>query len=233
MTSTTEHTARKSVWKHGIAAAIVAAAVTTGLAYVASQAGVSFVDPAHAGDPHSAVRFRHPHGGLLADRRRPGCDPRPHGSPPAVDVRPNDARAARSLSIVPDFVEIPKLSPDFDTATALTLAADACGRGSDRHPRPRRPARNRAVKPTKPPRLLRLRGSGGFAVKRESDRHLMILVTRPAPTVRPPSRMANRWPSSSAMGWMRVTLISVLSPGMTISVPSGSVTTPVTSVVRT
>jgi hypothetical protein len=35
-----------------------------------------------------------------------------------------------------------------------------------------------------------------------------------------------------AIGWMRSTVISVLSPGMTISVPSGSVTTPVTSVVR-
>ena len=62
--------------------------------------------------------------------------------------------------------------------------------------------------------------------------HLMILVTRPAPTVRPPSRMAKRRPSSMAMGWMSSTAISVLSPGMTISVPSGRCTTPVTSVVR-
>src|SRR3954468_12458383 len=62
--------------------------------------------------------------------------------------------------------------------------------------------------------------------------YLVILVTRPAPTVRPPSRMAKRRPSSMAMGWMRVTFISVLSPGMTISVPSGRSTTPVTSVVR-
>ena len=35
-----------------------------------------------------------------------------------------------------------------------------------------------------------------------------------------------------AMGWMSSTDISVSSPGMTISVPSGKVTTPVTSVVR-
>jgi hypothetical protein len=62
--------------------------------------------------------------------------------------------------------------------------------------------------------------------------HLLILVTRPAPTVRPPSRMAKRRPSSMAMGWMSSTDISVLSPGMTISVPSGRCTTPVTSVVR-
>ena len=35
-----------------------------------------------------------------------------------------------------------------------------------------------------------------------------------------------------ATGWISLTDISVLSPGMTISVPSGRVTTPVTSVVR-
>src|SRR4051812_34900121 len=62
--------------------------------------------------------------------------------------------------------------------------------------------------------------------------YLRILVTRPAPTVRPPSRMANRRPSSMAIGWISSTVISVLSPGMTISVPAGRVTTPVTSVVR-
>jgi RNA polymerase sigma factor (sigma-70 family) len=69
------------------------------------------------------------------------------------------------------------------------------------------------------------------ALRRASD-HLMILVTRPAPTVRPPSRIAKRRPSSMATGWISFTEMSVLSPGMTISVPSGSVTTPVTSVVR-
>src|SRR5690606_5001015 len=72
---------------------------------------------------------------------------------------------------------------------------------------------------------------------RRPDRHirscyLMILATRPAPTVRPPSRMANFRPSSIATGWISWTAIPVLSPGMTISVPSGRVTTPVTSVVR-
>ena len=66
----------------------------------------------------------------------------------------------------------------------------------------------------------------------DSDGYLIILVTRPAPTVRPPSRIANRSWSSMAMGWMRLTVMSVRSPGITISVPSGSVTTPVTSVVR-
>jgi hypothetical protein len=62
--------------------------------------------------------------------------------------------------------------------------------------------------------------------------YLLILMTWPAPTVRPPSRMANCRPSSMAMGWISFTLMVVLSPGMTISVPLGSVTTPVTSVVR-
>ena len=63
-------------------------------------------------------------------------------------------------------------------------------------------------------------------------RHLMIFVTRPAPTVRPPSRMANFSSSSMAIGWISCTVMSVLSPGITMSVPSGRFTTPVTSVVR-
>ena len=67
---------------------------------------------------------------------------------------------------------------------------------------------------------------------RRSGPHLRTLVTRPEPTVRPPSRMAKPRPSSMAMGWMSSTVISVVSPGMTISVPSGRVMTPVTSVVR-
>src|SRR5204863_3036648 len=62
--------------------------------------------------------------------------------------------------------------------------------------------------------------------------YLMILTTRPEPTVRPPSRIANRKPSSMAMGLPNSTTISVLSPGITISVPSGNATVPVTSVVR-
>ncbi|COW61974.1 Uncharacterised protein [Mycobacterium tuberculosis] len=50
--------------------------------------------------------------------------------------------------------------------------------------------------------------------------------------MRPPSRIAKRRPSSMATGWINFTEMLVLSPGITISVPSGSVTTPVTSVVR-
>src|SRR5581483_1660508 len=58
-------------------------------------------------------------------------------------------------------------------------------------------------------------------------------VQMPAPTVRPPSRMANLTPSSIATGWINSTVISMLSPGITISTPSGSLIAPVTSVVLT
>src|SRR5690606_2519528 len=65
-----------------------------------------------------------------------------------------------------------------------------------------------------------------------ADHHSMILATTPAPTVRPPSRMAKRSFSSIAIGTISDTVIDTLSPGITISVPEGSSTTPVTSVVR-
>ena len=57
-------------------------------------------------------------------------------------------------------------------------------------------------------------------------------ITTPEPTVRPPSRIAKRRPFSMAMGVISSTFMSTLSPGMHISVPSGRVMTPVTSVVR-
>ena len=59
----------------------------------------------------------------------------------------------------------------------------------------------------------------------------MIVATRPEPTVRPPSRIANVRPCSIAIGWISSIVISTLSPGMHISVPSGRLITPVTSVV--
>ena len=62
--------------------------------------------------------------------------------------------------------------------------------------------------------------------------YFVILATTPEPTVRPPSRMAKRRPSSMAIGAISLTEIVTLSPGMTISVPSGRITSPVTSVVR-
>ena len=60
----------------------------------------------------------------------------------------------------------------------------------------------------------------------------MISVTTPEPTVRPPSRIANRSSLSIATGVSSSTSILVLSPGMIISTPCGNVTVPVTSVVR-
>ena len=59
-----------------------------------------------------------------------------------------------------------------------------------------------------------------------------ISVTTPAPTVRPPSRMAKFSPSSMAIGEISSTFITVLSPGITISTPSSKRISPVTSVVR-
>ncbi len=59
----------------------------------------------------------------------------------------------------------------------------------------------------------------------------MIVATRPDPTVRPPSRIAKVRPCSIAIGWISSIVISTLSPGMHISVPSGRLQTPVTSVV--
>ena len=50
-----------------------------------------------------------------------------------------------------------------------------------------------------------------------------MVATTPAPTVRPPSRMAKRSFSSMAIGTISSTSIVTLSPGITISVPSGSV----------
>ncbi len=64
------------------------------------------------------------------------------------------------------------------------------------------------------------------------ERHSMIEVTTPEPTVRPPSRMAKRSFSSMAIGTISSIVMAMLSPGITISVPSGRCTTPVTSVVR-
>jgi len=62
--------------------------------------------------------------------------------------------------------------------------------------------------------------------------YFKIFVTTPAPTVRPPSRIANRSPSSIAIGVISSITIWMLSPGITISTPAGSSTDPVTSVVR-
>lgn len=105
-------------------------------------------------------------------------------------------------------------------------------------PRPAERRRRRTAETRKAPPARNWRGLTEWCIGLADDHtsvirdYLMILVTLPEPTVRPPSRIAKPRPSSMAMGWISSTLISVLSPGMTISVPSGSVMTPVTSVVR-
>jgi len=60
----------------------------------------------------------------------------------------------------------------------------------------------------------------------------MISVTTPDPTVLPPSRIANLSPVSIAIGVIRLISMTMLSPGIHISTPSGSFRSPVTSVVR-
>src|ERR1051325_6799031 len=55
----------------------------------------------------------------------------------------------------------------------------------------------------------------------------MTSETVPAPTVLPPSRMANRNPFSIAIGAINSISIATLSPGITISTPSGKWATPV------
>ena len=71
-----------------------------------------------------------------------------------------------------------------------------------------------------------------FKKLRQSSDYLTISETRPEATVRPPSRIAKRRPLSIAIGAISSTLMETLSPGITISVPSGRVMVPVTSVVR-
>ncbi len=93
-----------------------------------------------------------------------------------------------------------------------------------RRPKPFAAASDQGVAPAiKPGRLTHTCGQVTY---------LMIFATTPAPTVRPPSRMAKRRPSSMAIGWISSTSIDTLSPGITISTPSFSFTVPVTSVVR-
>ena len=59
----------------------------------------------------------------------------------------------------------------------------------------------------------------------------IILVTTPAPTVLPPSLIAKFNFSFIAIGVISLTVNLASSPGITISVPAGNSTSPVTSVV--
>ena len=75
-------------------------------------------------------------------------------------------------------------------------------------------------------------GSAGSFSSDQSRNYSLILETTPEPTVRPPSRIAKRRPSSIAIGVISSTSMETLSPGMHISTPSGREMVPVTSVVR-
>ena len=76
-------------------------------------------------------------------------------------------------------------------------------------------------------------GGDSLFYKLEPSNYFSIFVTTPAPTVLPPSRIANLPFSSKATGVISLIVTVMVSPGITISVPSGKVTSPVTSVVRT
>src|SRR5215831_14816552 len=82
------------------------------------------------------------------------------------------------------------------------------------------------------PVIVRLQSNAYAFSQSHRVSYSRISVTVPAPTVRPPSRMANRSPLSMATGVINSTSRFTLSPGITISVPSGNCATPVTSVVR-
>lgn len=118
---TTTSTKPASVWKHGLAATAGATIVTTAVAVLASRAGVSFVDPAHPEMPIPPSGFAM----LTAVFSLIGVVlaailARKAKRPRSTFIKTTVALTA--LSIVPDFVVIPGLSPDFDTATSWTLA---------------------------------------------------------------------------------------------------------------
>ncbi len=88
------------------------------------------------------------------------------------------------------------------------------------------------------PILLQIKRAGKLALPCSGNGNFPLYYfsetaeTTPEPTVRPPSRIAKRRPGSIAMGVMSSTSMVTLSPGIHISMPSGSLITPVTSVVR-
>jgi amino acid transporter len=105
---------RKPVWKHGVAAAVVASVATTVLAAVASAAGVSFADTTGASIPIAAFAqltlvFSLVGVGMAAVMARRARRPRPTFVRTAV--------ALTALSFVPD------LTFGFDVGSATTLIA--------------------------------------------------------------------------------------------------------------
>jgi len=111
------------------------------------------------------------------------------------------------------------LLPVLRCAVVAALALGARQRHDFPHHSPQRSGKNAGPSP-----------EGGPG--RSYDCYAMMSVIVPAPTVRPPSRIANRLPFSMATGAISSPVIVVLSPGITISTPSGRFNVPVTSVVR-
>jgi peptidoglycan/LPS O-acetylase OafA/YrhL len=103
---------RESVWKHGVAAAVVASVATTVLAAVASAAGISFADSTGASIPAAAFAeltlvFSLVGVGIAALMARKARRPRPTFVRTAITLT--------VLSFVPD------LTVGFDTGSAATL----------------------------------------------------------------------------------------------------------------
>lgn len=106
---------RPTVWKHGVAAAVVAAAATTAVAAIASAAGVSFADRTGASIPivgfaELTLVFSLIGVGIAAVVARRARSPR------RTFLRITGVLVA--LSLVPDAVS------GFGVASALTLMAD-------------------------------------------------------------------------------------------------------------
>ena len=119
----TQSTASKpaSVWKHGLAASAAATVVVTAIAALASRAGVSFVDPAHPDLPIPLLGFAQLTFGLsLIGVGLAAVFARKARRPRSTFVR--TTLVLLVLSMFPDFGILPGF-PEFDTATAVTLAA--------------------------------------------------------------------------------------------------------------
>lgn len=106
---------RPTVWRHGIAASVVAAVATTAVAAVASAAGVSFADHSGASIPVAGfatvtIFFALIGVGIAAVLARTARTPR------RTFLRVSAALVV--LSFVPDLIS------GFDVASALTLMAD-------------------------------------------------------------------------------------------------------------
>ena len=162
----------------------------------------------------------------VRDGFRPFADMADHGrqaDKAAVEARPCPEQGAKCRRAAPDRPGGRALLQRLHTRMIVR-----CGGTINRRPHPLRrpPAVVRC-----PPFYARPRWDG-VPLMLWRQRYSIILLTTPDPTVRPPSRMANRRPFSIAIGAISSTLNFRLSPGITISVPSGRATVPVTSVVR-